>query len=171
VNRRSDCKIGAVFGRLTVIGKPKLLWRCGKGKSAYLISVRVRCSCGVVKDVWEHHLLSGRVKSCGCLRRELSSKRATTHGQRKTRLYITWVNMHRRCYYPKCRSYGYCGSRGIKVCRDWHNFSSFYKWAMKSGYNDSLTIDRINNNRNYCPSNCRWATWLEQRHNQRRCKK
>lgn len=171
MGKRCDCCVGAKFGRLTVVGTAKLLWRCGATKSCYLRAVPVRCDCGVTKEVWEHHLLAGRVRSCGCLRREVSVKKATTHGQRHTRLYTTWVNMRRRCEYPRTASYRYYGERGIKVCRTWQVFENFAVWAKESGYRYPLTIERRNNNRNYCPSNCRWIPMADQSKHRRKWKR
>jgi len=162
VGKRKECFIGAKFGRLTVVGDAKLIFRCGATQSQYLRAVPVCCDCGVAKEVWEHHLLAGRVKSCGCLRREASAKRFTTHGQRGTRLYSTWANMIARCERPSVSSYKYYGARGIGVCSAWHVFQAFYVWAIRHGYQDDLLLDRKKNDGGYCPSNCRWATALQQ---------
>lgn len=116
-----------------------------------------------------------RNKSCGCMRSKLISKAETIHGCTRngqlTRLYITWYSMKRRCYYKKHISYKYYGGRGITVCDEWlKSFISFRKWALNNGYKDDLEIDRENNNRNYAPDNCRWATEKEQNRNQRSTK-
>lgn len=82
---------------------------------------------------------------------------AAKHGYFGTRIYNTWAHMKQRCYNPKNASYDRYGARGIKVCEEWQNFISFCEWAMSNGYNDKLTLDRINSDKDYCPENCRWA--------------
>jgi len=104
-------KIGDRFDRLTVVGHPRLLFRMGRQMRAYLRCVPVRCICGTEKEVWEHHLCSGRVRSCGCLRRETARRRLTTHGQRKSRLYQTWNNMLRRCEDQHSSGYAEYGAK------------------------------------------------------------
>lgn len=152
--------IGLVFMRLTVIeaaGKDRqrqLLWRC-------------LCACGSECIVAGVRLRKGETRSCGCLQREKVSKRNTTHGMSKTRLYNTWANMHERCTNPKNKQYADYGGRGITVCAEWANFEPFAEWASSSGQRDDLSIDRINNEGNYEPANCRWATTIEQSRNKR----
>lgn len=93
----------------------------------------------------------------------------------KTRIYQSYRNMISRCHYKKDKKYIYYGGKGITVCDEWKSkkmgFISFYKWAMSNGYNDELTLDRIDNDKGYSPDNCRWATWEEQRKNKRDRKK
>ena len=91
------------------------------------------------------------------------------HGLRKTRLFSIWANMKTRCQNPNTPVYEYYGARGITVCDEWKDdFQSFYDWSMMNGYSDNLTIDRIDNDGNYEPSNCRWVTMKEQSENTRR---
>lgn len=119
------------------------------------------CTCGSTKYVRTSDLKRGHVKSCGCKFNGKSVKH--THGNR---VYNIWFNMIRRCTMPSDKSFKNYGERGIRVCDEWLNdFMSFYNWAMNNGYRDDLTIDRINNNGNYEPSNCRWVTMKEQHRN------
>lgn len=89
-----------------------------------------------------------------------------THGMAGTRLYNCWVDMKRRCYNKRNKRYNQYGGRGISVCQEWKDsFENFYQWATNSGYDDSLTLDRVDVNGDYCPKNCRWATRMEQMRN------
>lgn len=85
------------------------------------------------------------------------------HGMHDTRIYHIWAGMIQRCENPKQIGWKYYGGKGIKVCEEWRrSFVAFYNWAMANGYTDELTIDRLNSDKDYCPENCRWATWKEQ---------
>lgn len=157
-------RIGRRFGRLVV----ESVSRERRGKRDMIIA-HCRCNCGREKDVFWQALADGRVKSCGCLNRELASMRgreSTKHGGSHTRLYGIFQAMHERCYRPQHMYYANYGGRGICVCDEWRrNFASFREWAMSHGYDDTLSIDRIDNDRGYSPDNCRWADALTQNNN------
>lgn len=145
---------GKKFGRLTVISFSHM-----NGKHSYW---NCQCDCGNECKVRIDCLKTGLVKSCGCLQYEHA---ITTHGQSKTKLYHVWASMKNRCDNPNTRHYNRYGGRGISYCPDWEKYESFYNWSILSGYEDGLTIDRINNDGNYEPKNCRWITIQEQQKN------
>ena len=156
------CKdiLGERFGRLIVVEKAgpnthrKMRWLC-------------RCDCGNQLIVLGDSLRNGRIQSCGCLQKELTSKRFSTHNKSEERIYRIWKTMKNRCNNPNYKWYVNYGGRGIKVCDEWQKFESFYEWSMVSGYTETLTLDRINFNGNYEPSNCRWVDMVTQNNNKR----
>lgn len=130
-----------------------------------------KCDCGNIKTVKLHDLRNGRSKSCGCLRKEITRKQFSTHHKTNTRLFRIWASMKTRCLNPNASRYKDWGGRGIGICAEWkNNFQSFYDWAISNGYSDDLSIDRIDNNGDYSPDNCRWITQKEQMKNTRRVK-
>lgn len=161
--------IGRKFGRLTAVrGLEKrqggdVIWLC-------------RCDCGNLTEVRTSHLRNGGIKSCGCLREEwmseLGSRQrgeshpAYRHGdfinRKPSRLYKTWINMKTRCYNSNGEIYRRYGGRDIHICNEWRNdFMAFRDWALANGYQDNLTIDKINNDDDYSPKNCQWLTRVE----------
>lgn len=117
-----------------------------------------QCDCGNHSIVRTTDLLRGHIVSCGCYRIE----RTKTHGMSNTPLYDTWYNILRRCSDKTDPHYG---GKGIGLCDEWKEYPVFYEWCVKNGYEESLTIDRINNDKGYCPSNCRFITMREQERN------
>lgn len=150
---------GKRFGRLTVIGYShlvgsKVYWKC-------------LCECGNEKLVRGDHLRGCKIESCGCLHKDTVSKQFTTHGKSDTRLFSIWSGIKNRCFNNNEPAYKDYGARGIIVCDEWLEFEVFHEWAANNGYSDDLTIDRIDNDGNYEPSNCKWSTMTEQSRNRR----
>lgn len=147
---------GKRFGRLLVIqyaGDSK--WVC-------------RCDCGNELTVSSSNLRSGGTSSCGCYRRETARAAHYKHGGKGTRLYGIWKAMRKRCANRNSPDFPNYGGRGIKVCSEWQQYEVFKAWAISNGYSDSLSIDRIDPDGDYCPKNCRWATLHEQATNKRK---
>lgn len=136
------------FGMLTVLEDidpdPK---KYGKYSGRRLI---VKCDCGKIKNVNKRAVMRGRVRSCGCLHKKVITK----HGLSETKIYAVWRAMIHRCSNPKSTSFFWYGGRGIQVCKEWSNLRSFIDWCLGAGYKKGLTIERKNNDGNYCPDNC-----------------
>lgn len=150
---------GHVYGRLTVVREklPKSyprLWEC-------------LCTCGTSKAILGASMRSGMTQSCGCLNKERVSAASTIHGLHGSPTYNTWHGMQQRCYNPNNHAYAFYGALGIGVCDEWADYPAFYQWAISNGYEEGLTLDRIEGTKNYCPDNCRWATKTTQARNQK----
>lgn len=127
---------------------------------------KCRCDCNNVKLIIATNVVNGTVKSCGCMHDDLLK----THGLSNTRLYRIWRGMNERCNNENCHAFSNYGGRGISICDEWlgeNGLYNFIEWAMRNGYSDNLSIDRINVNGNYEPSNCRWADAKTQLDNRR----
>ena len=124
--------------------------------------------CGTKFKADTGNIKSEHTESCGCYQKRRTSETHKTHELRSTRLYRIWGHIKDRTLNPKNKDYNDYGGRGISVCGEWKNdFMSFYNWAMLNGYSDELSIDRIDNDGNYCPENCRWTTQIIQSRNKR----
>lgn len=154
---------GKRYGRLVAIERCKP----EKGKRTVWMCV---CDCGNEANVNLGDLRSGGTKSCGCYRRENTAiigktAKRVTHGDTGSRLYRIWNAMKDRCLRESDNAYQWYGNRGISICNEWLEYQEFKAWAVANGYGDKLTIDRIDNDGNYEPSNCRWITNKEQQRN------
>lgn len=158
---------GQRFGRWTVIERygtkdHRAVWKC-------------QCDCGNIGYVTTTDLKGGKSKSCGCLLKDVMHSLAT-HGDSKpwgeyNRLYKIWADMKNRCSDINCHAYDRYGGIGIKVCDEWKDYPTFKEWSLNNGYDNKLTIDRIDPFGDYTPDNCRWADYKTQGNNKRNTKK
>lgn len=163
---------GNRYGKLVVIERAK---NTKDGKAAWIC----KCDCtGKMVAVRAANLKSGSTRSCGCLMKEsrkivsekLSGNKSPRykHGLSRSRINMIYREMKRRCFSEKLPAFEHYGKRGIVVCDEWlgeNGFGNFYKWSMENGYNENLTLDRIDVNGNYEPNNCRWTTMEKQQNN------
>lgn len=152
---------GQKFGRLNVIKyaytdkRHTAIWQC-------------KCDCGNIVEVRGDALRNGTIQSCGCLQEDRRKEALTKHGQSRSKLYKVYHSMKGRCYNKNNREYHNYGARGIAVYSEWlSSYETFYDWAIENGYQDGLTIDRIDVNKGYEPDNCRWVNNKTQQNNKR----
>ena len=139
------------FGKWIVLNRSEI-----KSKRTYWNCI---CDCGNIKKVLAQNLKSGISTNCGCENKKV-------HNKDDRRLYNIWGNMIQRCYNKNHNKYKYYGEKGICINKEWKDdFSNFKEWSLNNGYKDNLTIDRMNNDKNYEPSNCQWVTMKEQNKN------
>lgn len=160
----NDELIGKKFGAWIVLEKAESI----KYSNSTVIRYKCQCECGKISIVKKQALLRGTSKSCGCLRAKYCHDANTKHGMSYSKIYTAYKHMKDRCLNSNNKEYRRYGGRGISICDEWlgdNGFDNFYNWSIKNGYSEQLTIDRINNDGNYEPNNCRWTTVKQQNHN------
>ena len=156
MTKRNFVSIGDRFGRLLVVGRKdggrRVLWIC-------------RCDCGGEACSLGQNLRAGKTTSCGCRQREVAGNLTKTHGASSGREFSSWMSMRQRCTKQTCKQWKHYGGRGISICARWSSFENFL--ADMGPRPPGTTLDRVNNDGNYEPGNCRWATHTEQQRNRR----
>lgn len=153
------------YGRLTLIEIVGLRMKKNGKREMW---GRFKCDCGTIKECRMSDVKMKRIISCSCHKRQVISEISSTHRLTKHRLYGIWLGIKKRCYNEKEKSYPRYGGRGIRVCSKWENdFMSFYNWAINNGWGKGLVLDRINNDGNYEPVNCRFTTVTVNNNNKR----
>jgi len=165
--RDRPIEVGRRFGRWVVIDVPDLIEDRYANGELHHARWLCRCDCGTRREVVGGNLLGGYTRSCGCLTAESASQRFRTHGEAGTRLHQVWGNMLQRCGNPANQRYAWYGARGIRVCDAWREFATFRAWALTHGYEEGLSIERVNNDGDYAPGNCVWTTRQRQMRNTR----
>lgn len=158
IHRAKDLT-GKKFGNLTVVKKVER-----KNRSNQWLC---KCDCGKEVVCYQYNLERGTSTSCGCLRSYYAKKTRSCHGESTGKLYKKWSSIKTRCYNKNTPCYKNYGGRGIKMCDEWLDFWNFREWAYKNGYSEGLTLERIDVNGNYEPSNCKWIPMEEQAINKR----
>lgn len=151
--------VGQRFGYLTVISNDEHI---GARRAC-----KCRCCCGAIKVVRNEHIVKGLIKSCGCLRRRTAAQKHYIHGGKGTGLYVVWKGIRERCNNPNSTGHKNYHDKGIRLSKEWNDFSKFREWAINSGYKKGLSIDRIDNDKGYSEDNCRWADRDTQSRNRR----